>query len=222
MIFTNVLNSARNDRGVITCRVLGADRESETKHAQVAAGLHWPEKGSAGFNVILGEVFNPYKENGEYVRGPLVLLAEAEYQESLPTMFSKLSDEMRRLCCADIYCDHQSAGRREFAEAFWDFKHQNDQAQRLSLSIPPFPENFGVGFHGIRHQIETGLLEIPRDSICFQQLQQITFDDLRELEVHTKFYALDALRFAVGGMMNRTPKPYRKKSRRRRRSAMGL
>lgn len=222
MILTNVLSSAQNDRGVVTCRVLGADQESETKYAQVAAGLHWPEKGSPGFCVILGEVFNPYKESGEYVRGPLVLLAESEYQESLPAMFSKLSDEMRWLCCADIFCDHQSAGRREFAEAFWDFRQQNDQARRLSLSIPPFPENFGVGFHGIRHQIETGLLEIPRDSICFQQLQQINFDDLRELEVHTKFYALNALRYAAGGMMDRTPKPYRKKSKRRRWSAMVL
>lgn len=221
MIFTNALNSVQNDRGVITCRVVTDGKESETQYAQIAAGLHWPEKGSPGFNVILGEPFNPYKDSGEYVRGPLVLLAEAEYQEALPSMFSKLFDEMGQLGCTDIYCDYQSIGRREFAEAFWGFKSQNEQGKG-SLCLPPFPENFAVGFHEIRHQIETGLLEIPKESICFQQLQQITFDDLRDPMVHAKFYALDALRFAAGGMMNRTPKPYRKKSKRRRRSAMAI
>ena len=221
MIFNNILNSKQNDRGVITCRVLDAEKESETKYAQVAAGLHWPEKGLPGFSVILGEVFNPYKDSGEYVRGPLVLLAETEYRESLPTMFSKLSDEMGRMNCTDIFCDDRSTGRREFSEAFWNFKHQNEQVKG-SLCMPPFPENFGVGFHEVRHQIEIGLLEIPKNSICFQQLQQITFDDLRDPGVHAKFPALDALRFAAGGMMNRTPKPYRKKSRRRQRSGMAI
>jgi len=217
-----ILDSKQNDRGVITCRVLTDGGEAEKQYAQISAGLHWPEKGSPGFGMIIGEAFNPYKESGEYVRGPLVLLAETEYQESLSTMFSKLSDELGHIGCTDIFCDSQSTGRREFAEAFWDFKRQNDQAQRLSLCIPPFPENFGVGFHEVRHQIETGLLEIPKDLICFQQLQQINFDDLKDPGVHVKFPALDALRFVAGGMMGRTPRPYRKKSRRRQRSAMAL
>ncbi|WP_321493951.1 hypothetical protein [uncultured Desulfobacter sp.] len=221
MIFGTILNSKQDDRGIITHQVLKDSKESKNNYAQVAAGLHWPEKGSPGFSVILGEIFNPYKDSGEYVRGPLVLLAETEYQESLSTMFSKLSDELGHIGCTDIFCDSQSTGRREFAEAFWDFKHQNIQVKG-SLCMPPFPENFGVGFHEIRHQIETGLLEIPKESICFQQLQKIIFDDLRDPMVHAKFPALEALRFAAGGIMNRTPKPYRKKRKRRQRSAMAL
>lgn len=219
MIFSTILESKQNDRGVITHRILKDNKEFEKQYAQIAAGLHWPEKGSPGFSIVLAEVFKPYKESGEYVRGPFKLLAETEYQEALPTMFSKLSDELGHIGCTDIYCDSQSAGRHGFAKAFWAFKSQNETA-KTSLCLPPFSENFGVGFHEIRHQIETGLLEIPRESICFQQLRQITFDDLGDPGVHVRFYALDALRLAAGGMRDRTPKPYRKKSKRRKRSAM--
>ncbi|CCK82415.1 hypothetical protein [Desulfobacula toluolica] len=220
MFFLNALEHKLDSKGVITLRSLKDGVETNTNYAQIAAGLHWPEKGSPGFCVILGELLS--REKGlarKPIRGQLQILAESEYQIALPAMFSKIGDEIGLFGCTDIYCDDRSTGRREFAEAFWDFRHKNESL-RGRLQFAPFADNFPVGFHEVQHQITTGRLKIPAGSICYEQLQKIRFDDLGDSEVHLRFYALDALRFAAGAMVNRTPKPYQKKSKRRRLSGM--
>ena len=222
MFFYTVLEQKQDGKGVITYRTIKDGVETDISYAQVAAGLHWPEKGSPGFSVVLGELFS--RELGpdrKSIRGPLQILAESEYQIAMQAMFSQLEDETRLLGCTDIFCNDQSTGLREFAEAFRDFRFKNEHSNG-NLMHGPFPDNFGVGFHGIRHQIETGRLKAPSGSICYEQLGKIQFDDLRDPEVHIRFYAINALRFAVGAMMDRTPKPYRKKSKRRRRSGMAI
>lgn len=216
MQFFDILNQQKNEKGITIHKVLKDGKEVKIKYAQVAAGLHWPEKNSPGFSVVIGELYSTEKtEDRKLLRGPFHVLAESEYQVALPVMFSKLINEIGLLGCSDIYCDYTTTGRREFADAFQDFRFKNKQSKG-TLSLAPFPDNFSVGFHGVRYLMETGRLKAPTDSICYSQLRKIKLDDLKDPEVHLKFYALEALRFATTAMTDRTPKPYQKRSRRRR------
>lgn len=223
MIFYSIHERKEDHKGVIIHQITKDGVEKDLSFAQIAAGLHWPEKGSPGLCVVLGEVFNRrLGPDRKPVRGPLMLIAESEHQEALQTIFSKISDEIGLIGCSDIFCDDTSTGLREFAQAFRDFAYQNEQAKG-SLRTAPFADAFAVGFHEVRHMLDKGILEAPpANSICYKQLKKLNIEHLKNPEVHQEFYAIDALRLAAAGMMSHTPKCYRKKSRRRRRSAMAL
>ena len=78
----------------------------------------------------------------------------------------------------------------------------------MRLCPAPFADNFRIGLSLIQSWRDRGLLEIPGDTVIYNQLKSITKADLEE-SPETKFHALNALRFAIGAFEKYRPTPFR-------------
>jgi hypothetical protein len=165
--------------------------------------------------VFLSEDFIGWPERGEKVqRGKLRLLSECLHSDiSIDELFQKLSDDAVRLYAESIYTNVDGEQNADFVTAFEQYRYDNN-IRLGSLKQAPFAETFDIGASLVLSWLKSGRLDIPSDSIVFDQLKQFSIQDLSD-RPNEKFYAINALRHCVSGFQKYGPtRPWRPRGRR--------
>jgi hypothetical protein len=186
-------------------------------YTAVYGGLSWPSSESLAYHCILGEAFAGSKD-GEIIRGKLRLLAESESEGiSIDGFFARVTADAIHLHCDTIFAAMDESKYADFTAVYGNYCFEH-RVHFGRLERAPFEKDFIVGVSLIQQWIGSGRLDLPVDSIVYQQLKSISRSDLGE-QPETRFHAINALRFAVAGF--HTHKPSRPRSKRiRRRGAM--
>lgn len=189
---------AKKSKNRITHRVAKQDGSTEIKeYSAIRGGLSWPMGTVPAYHCILGEEFVYINRDDEKVqRGKLHLLSEHEYQDmSIDLMFARLTDDVVLLHCGTVYT-HTDQEYQDYLEAYQDFCFEK-KVRLGCLEQAPFADNFELGTKKIFDWMRTGKLVLPEKSIIREQLKRIAKQELSD-KPEDKFYAINALRFAVG------------------------
>jgi hypothetical protein len=182
-------------------------------YTAVYGGLSWPSFDSPAYHCILGEEFAGSKD-GEVIRGKLRLLAESESEGiSIDGFFARVTADATHLHCDTIFAAMDESKYADFTAAYGNYCFEH-RVHFGRLERAPFEKEFMVGAAMIKDWAGSGRLDLPVDSLVYQQLKGISRSDLGE-QPEIRFYAINALRFAVAGF--HTHKPSRPRSKRRRR-----
>jgi hypothetical protein len=199
----NVIKAEETEHGVIVHEIDGKETE-KIRYSAIRAGLSWPVKGSSGYYCILGE---EYVERNlftnEQPRGKLVFLKELKAtQPFLDVFFLPLTDDSTLYLCEKVYTD-LSEDHADDAKFYQDYLYEK-KLTHGRLEEAPYISNFNLGVSLIRRWIDNGLLTIPKDTIVHDQLSQIAKLDL-DASPETIYFAVNALRFAVGAFYKSPP-----------------
>ncbi len=85
-------------------------------------------------------------------------------------------------------------------ESFWDWQNRKKQ-QRGGIVPAPYAENFTVGTELATSLLHQNKLILPKTSIVYQQLSTITETDLAGTKKSERFFAIEALRHAIGSFI---------------------
>ena len=201
MIGDSIIRSEYGKNGTVVHHAssLTSTIQNETYFSRaVRCGLTWPalEKGVPGYFCIFGEQWVPEmaREDRRGTRGKLILLSEHEHGKySLLDFCKKLGEETARLCCDHIY----ATGDDDFEEETLLFnKYCWDQHIKGRLEAAPYWKKPGLAI-GLVHDWQTkGLLEIPENTVLYEQMKRLQTVDL--VDLREKFFAASALCFVVG------------------------
>jgi hypothetical protein len=196
---------------------------SKRTYSDVRAGLVWPSAISPAYYCILGEddkgVFrdpeNPYN------RGVLHLIAEQEFRAlSIERLCKALYDDAIMYRVSVFYCDLND-DQNEYYHAIRDYGHHM-QLKDVRCEDAPFKGNFQAGLAIVDDWGQQGLVDIPKDTIAYEQFKKASDKSLAHTDVDQEFYAANALRFAVSGFFKYRPSVYHKKATWRRKNRRGM
>ncbi|MFC1544980.1 hypothetical protein ACFL4X_02320 [Gemmatimonadota bacterium] len=166
-------------------------------YSSIKGGLSWPTAASPAYYCIWGETFLEHIDtrSNNRSRGKLVLFAEKEFVAfSLKEFFLKLTDDTSLYLCEDVYTDLNE----EFSGYEESFRNYADKVKIKSGSLQqaPYSDNFLLGLSFIKDWHKSNSLDLPKDSILYRQLKKINVADLED-SPETKFYAINAFRYAI-------------------------
>jgi hypothetical protein len=179
--------------GFVTVEIINGDDDKGKVFSfrDPRCGLHWPSAGSPGFYVLIAESI---KEN---ITGGCSLQLLREGEDQIPSkLYEKMANDMGAFSVKDIYTD-TSEQFKGYVLDFIKFKREERPRQPIYLRLAPFYQDFSHGVFTIREWVKKDALVIPKESVIYDQLKNITSQDLRG-NPEEKFFAVDALRFAVG------------------------
>lgn len=184
-------NSSRGGCAVVEiCRDDGRKNEI-LAFKGIRCGLSWPGPNAPGFYILIGQSMRA-GVHGEY---PLAILREG--LDQIPSeLYEKIANDAGAFMAEDIYTDI-SEGFKGYVLDFWNFKKEKRPRQRLFLRSGPFYQDFSHGVFTIKGWVKKNALVIPEGSLVYEQLKNMTGKDLKE-NPEEKFYAVNALRFAIG------------------------
>jgi hypothetical protein len=186
------------------------DDETQLSYTAIRGSLSWPQlsENVPAYYCIVGEEFipRPLYEGQVRARGRLRLIAEyaaSDIYLSLSGFFSRLTDDTKLLLCRDLYGvteTYQGEQYEGYVEALQKYAHEN----KVSLSIyeAPWAEKPDIGILHIMNWQKQGLLDIPSDSILYQQMKQLRPEDLKRPE---GLNAINAFRFVVSAFEKQKP-----------------
>jgi hypothetical protein len=185
-----VIFKGRTSTGIVLVETQG-DKTETLSLRGIRAGLSWPAPNAPGIYLLLGQSTRK-NTMGDYM---LHLLKEG--QESIPSkLFEQMTNDLGVFFGEEIYSD-VSERFKSYVLAFDTFRKQDRRRQRLYLKSAPFYQDFSHGIFTIRGRVKENSLQIPKNSIVYEQLKSITTEDLKK-EPEERFFAINALRFAVG------------------------
>ena len=118
--------------------------------------------------------------------------------KDLRLLLDRLTDDAKMLICDEIYAD-LTENRKCFRDFFSDYC-QETETRGLYLRQAPWPENFSYGLGLIREWLQKKALKIENDTTLAHQLGKISEDLLEDpAEAEVDFYAVNALRYVLGG-----------------------
>ena len=193
-----------DEGGIIIHRVNVPGKDPEAiKYRAIQGGLTWPKDGAPGYYIILGQLDDGLAYHRQDVKSPLKFLGEFE-SEFPEKLFKRLTDDAKIFLCDEFYCD-MGLEWEGFVEDFdaYTSKHKID---RVYLREAPFSQNFQFGVTKIREWRAARALDIPEGTTIRSQLKEMQPTDLKE-SPETNFFAVNALRFVIGGIEKYSPGP---------------
>lgn len=176
--------------GFATVEIHRDDKVEILTFRGVRCGLHWPSASSPGFYTLVGESVKSGIVGGYSLR----VLREGEDQ--IPSkLYEKLSDDLGSFGARDIFADMERF--KDYVLDIIAFKKEQRPRQAIYLKPAPFYQDFSHGIFTIREWVKKDALVIPKESVIYNQLKGITSQDLKD-SPEEKFFAVDALRHAVG------------------------
>ncbi len=213
----NKIKAEQTEHGIIVHEVDNGDETEKIRYSAIRAGLNWPVKGSPGYYCILGEEFvgrDIFKK--EQPRGRITLLKELQASEPfLDVFFLPLTDDCTLFHCEKIYTDLTDE-HEDDAQFYRDYKYKRNISLG-NLEQAPYLGNFKLGISIIRSWIDEQILQIPQDTIVYDQLSQIAKMDL-DASPETNYFAVNALRLGIGSFYKSAPstgKPFRPNRKKR-------
>jgi len=199
-IMTIIVKSSRTEEGIIIHELNNGDRK---QYLAVRGGLSWPlmaDKVLPACYCVVGEELINAAQRRENQRGKLILLSEHEAPEilSLPTFFTKLTDDVRLLGCNTFYAVTMEFQGRDYSadtEVFRKFMYEKQIA--VHLEEAPWADRPDLGINYINEWIKKGLLELPEGSLVRNQLRMVVAEKIDQLP--QTLNAVNALRFVVSG-----------------------
>ncbi len=200
----DLIKCERRPNGIVIHHVASKDGETRiVKYSDVRAGLSWPQASAPAYYCMLGEEFLTEEEGIQKQKGGLRWFAEYEFPGlSLNDFFAKLTDDCVQFGCHKIYTD-MGENCRDFVIEFGDYVREKSIRQG-DLDPAPFVDNFFLGVSIIEDWTRTKRLELPQDTIVYEQLKRITKPDLEE-SPELIFYAVNALCFVVAAFHKYRP-----------------
>lgn len=186
------------------------------RYKDIRGGISWAITSSNGnsphYYCMLGQLWT---EGGRFEgekpqRGKVILLTEyrAASLLSRADFLRNLTDYSKGLYCDTYYTTDVDLTQGEInpdVAAFRQYVSENNiKNPHPILKQAPFPEKFRFGIEEISTWREQGKIDIPKDSIVYEQLTTIQESDL-EKSPETKFYAINALRYVVCAFLKYPP-----------------
>ncbi len=176
------------------------------RYSAIRGGISWPTPKSPAYVCILAQeyVVPPVMVDKVPV-GSRVLLAEYESDSfSLSSDFySRITDIAEQMFCHDFYVgmpeNRFSCGYLNDFNAF-----SRERNAKVCLQSAYDVDNFILGVSRLNGSMNEGGLIIPKDSIIFSQLQNLTRPDL-ENSLEEFFHAINAMRHVVGSFYRIPP-----------------
>jgi hypothetical protein len=219
---TNVIKAERKG-GIIVHTLHNGE---QTKYAAIRGGISWPlvSENIPAYYCIVGEEYVPASryEGQSALRGKLHLICEYDAPDiylSLSVFFSRLTDDITHLLCNDFYGITETYKGEDY-QGYVEALQNSTYANKVSVSLQeaPWAEKPDLGIQHIMTWQKKGLLDIPTDSILYDQIKQLQPGDLKQIET---LQAVNAFRFVIsafekyrpsglsGFVPNRTGRPYR-------------
>jgi len=205
-IMAIVAKARRTEEGIIVHEL---DNGEKKQYVAVRGGLSWPlmaEKVLPAYFCIAGEELISVAQRRENQRGRLILLSEYEAPDilSLPSFFTKLTDDAKLLMCNTFYTVTQSFQGEDYsghAETFRKFVYEKQSG--IHLEEAPRADRPDLGLFYSNERMKKGLLELPEGSLVRNQLRTVVAEKVNQLS--QTLNAVNALRFVVCGFEKYKP-----------------
>ena len=166
----------------------------EMRYLAVRGGVAWATNESPCFWCVIGQVW--VDPNIYAIEEPVFeLLAEcSDNGLDIDTRYGGLLDDATVYKC-HYYADLSGDFETEF-EAYRDFLSRGSYNHGALLSAP-YADRFRLGIELIKSLIKARRLEIPKETVTFEQLSRITEYDLADPACRQRFYAIEGLRHVM-------------------------
>ena len=186
------------------------DTGDKISYAALRGGISWPivSENIPAYFCIVGEEYVPESryEGQATKRGKLRLISEYAAPDiylSLSGFFSRLTDDVSYLLCNNFYGIteiYRGEDYHGYIEALQSYTHENTAS--VNLQEAPWAEKPDVGILHIMTWLKKGLLDIPIDSIVYEQMKQLQPSDLKQIET---LQAVNAFRFVISAFEKNRP-----------------
>ncbi len=201
------VETKKTENGITVHKVnTGKEQLEIFPYFSIRAGLNWPviegTLSCPGYYCILGEQYKDEVrfEGKEDLRGNLIFFKEYESPNLfLDRFFQQLTDDCTLYHCDKLYAEEINLNEKHehYAEAFRDYASRNETRHGYLVDAP-YQNDFLVRVNLIQRWIGDGLLKLPQNTIVYQQLKSMSEESLGD-SPRIKFYAVNALGFALGG-----------------------
>ena len=174
---------------------VGSGSEIETlQFTDIRGAWAWPTDRSPFYWCLVAQEHtdtDSFDEMNTYFE----LVAEGiDYGLDLDTRFGALTDVSALYLC-NFYAD-LSAVHEEEAAAYYDFQSKHS-SKNGSLAPAPYADNFRLGVELTKSWVRERRLDIPKDTVVFDQLSRITNADLADRALKESFFAIETLRHVI-------------------------
>ena len=206
MIDFTLLRANRNSKGQVVTSVEVAGLEQTWTYTDIRSAF---VLSPTPYYLILGELAPDKYDDKRVQRNPYYLLDEFESGNlSLNDFFSRLTDSLTLLCCNDIYCADPWVRGKDEADLFYAYRDTMGGLTNLRLIGAPFSDNFRIGISQLMDTINGGLVQIPKTSLVWENLETFRKKDaFREPSPEKTFYRLRCLAFGICGFLKFRPGP---------------
>jgi hypothetical protein len=179
----------------------GPGGRGDARFVETRGGLAWRTDNSPLYALVIGEPkIDQYLANRE---PEYELLLEKEFSGiGLDEKYDELGDTAALFLCEWYvnWSEKYDANK----ESFWDYQSRKHQ-QNYNIVPAPYADNFSVGTELAASLLKRNKLILPKTSIVYQQLTTITETDLASNKKHERFFAIEALRHALGSFIRYPP-----------------
>ncbi len=207
----NIKKAKKHDDypSVIVHEVEGEQGSRKIEYSAVIGGISWPTNTSPAYACILGQVWDgELRTMGKRQRKGAIKFLGEYHSDALSNedFFRKVSDGVVMFYCENFFTDldEQWEGYRE---SFRDYLNEKEIVKPVPhLEQAPFSEKFLWGASSINDLRAEGKITIPEGTLIHRQLASITNEDLED-SPETNFWAVNALRFAIGAFHKNDYRP---------------
>jgi hypothetical protein len=186
------------------------DNGEQIRYAAIRGGISWPllSENVPAYYCIVGEEHVPELrfEGQPTPRGKLRFICEYAAPDiylSLSGFFSRLTDDVTLLLCNDFFGVTESYKGEDFSgyvEAMQNSTYENKVS--VNLQEAPWAEKQDIGLLHVMNWQKKCLLDIPADSILYEQIKQLQPEDLKQIET---LQAVNAFRFVISAFEKNRP-----------------
>jgi hypothetical protein len=160
----------------------------------IRGGLAWPTNESPFYYSIVGQVYDDLRHIKPAFPYFQLLVERTVEGLDLEGKFNQLLDDGNLYFC-EFYADLGTIHEDEI-DSYSDF-HRSHRSPYGNLTTAPYVDNFRLGVELLKGLIKSKRLDIPKETVAFEQLSRITESDLADPAIASRFYAIEALRHVM-------------------------
>jgi hypothetical protein len=167
----------------------------EMRFAAVRGAWAWPTDISPFYYCIVAQEWVDSDSYSTAEDPNLELICECTLPGlDLMDRFNRLSDDASLYLC-DFRADLNPIHEPEML-AYYDYRSKrNFRYGRLSPA--PYADSFRLGVELIKSLAKTSRIDVARETVIYNQLAKITENDLGDVDIKCRYFAIEALRHVV-------------------------